>query len=134
MADFNVTPIQNVENDCTAAVVDSLAMRCHFANERWWHDIHTGKRLDRNKGELLALIHSEISETLEGVRKNQQDKHLPQFKAEEVELADALIRIFDYAGGFNLKLGEAFVAKMAYNAQRADHTNEARRAADGKKF
>ncbi len=34
----------------------------------------------------------------------------------EVELADTLIRIFDYAGGFGYDLQGAYREKMAYNA------------------
>jgi NTP pyrophosphatase (non-canonical NTP hydrolase) len=83
---------------------------------------------------LIALIHSELSEALEGVRKNKQDDHLPHRKSEEVELADALIRIFDYCGGFGLDLQGAFEEKTAYNAKRADHKLENRAAEGGKQF
>jgi len=52
----------------------------------------------------------------------------------EVELVDAMIRIFDYAGGFGYDLENAFEEKMAFNATRADHSHAARLAANGKKF
>jgi hypothetical protein len=81
-----------------------LTELCHQANAKWWLDIKTGKPIERNKGELLALIHSEISECLEGERKDLQDDKLPQFKMAVVELADCLIRVFDYAGGFEVPL------------------------------
>jgi len=100
----------------------------------WWLDPGTGKPIKRNKGELLALIHSEISECLEGERKNLQDDKLPHRKMAEVELADALIRIFDYAGGFGYDLSGAFAEKMEYNRIRADHKTEQRLKPDGKKF
>ena len=51
-----------------------------------------------------------------------------------MELADALIRIFDIGGGLGLDLAGALVEKMAYNARRADHRPEARVAPGGKKF
>lgn len=114
--------------------LNEFAVMCHLDNEQWWRDLRTGEPLDRNKGELLALIHSEISECLEGVRKGQPDSHLPHRSAEEVELADALIRIFDYAGAFGLDLDGAFWEKRAYNKQRADHKREARLAPGGKKI
>ena len=93
-----------------------------------------GNRIDRNKGELLCLIHSEVSEAMEGERKGLMDDKLPHRRMAEVELVDALIRIFDYAGGFGYDLQGAFEEKMAFNATRKDHTHEARAAAGGKKF
>jgi NTP pyrophosphatase (non-canonical NTP hydrolase) len=115
-------------------VINQLAKEVQVANLSWWLDLKSGQRLDRNKGELLALIHSEVSECLEGERKNLMDDHLPHRRMAEVELADILIRVLDYAGGFGYDLGGAFVEKMAFNAERADHKHEQRVLADGKKF
>jgi NTP pyrophosphatase (non-canonical NTP hydrolase) len=106
----------------------------HAANAHFYRDINTGAPIDRNVGELIALIHSEVTEMLEGVRKNKMDDKLPHRKQEEVEAADILIRLLDYCGYRNLDLGGAVIEKLAYNKTRQDHTNEARRAADGKKF
>lgn len=84
---------------------------------------------------MLALIHSEISECLEGVRKSIPDNHLPQYSMEIVELADTIIRIFDYAEGHNLgSLGPVILNKIMYNRQREDHKKEALEKANGKKF
>ena len=82
----------------------------------------------------IALIHSECSEMLEGLRKGLPDDHLPNRSMEEVEAADILIRLFDYAGARNLDLSGAVAEKLIYNAQRADHKPEARAAEGGKKF
>lgn len=114
--------------------LNEMAARQHEANATWWHDPATGERLNRNKGELLMLIVSEISEAMEGERKNLMDDKLPHRKMAEVELADALIRIFDYAGAYGYDLDGAVAEKQAYNAQRADHKPEARLAANGKKW
>jgi NTP pyrophosphatase (non-canonical NTP hydrolase) len=81
------------------------AKRVHEANHKWWHDARSN-RLERNKGELICLMHSEISEAMEGERKGLMDDHLPHRKMAEVELADALIRVFDYAGGFSLDIDD----------------------------
>lgn len=114
--------------------LNDLARECHAANQTWWHDPSTGERLHRNKGELLCLIHSEISECMEGERKNLMDNKLPHRKMAEVELADVLIRVFDYAGAFGYDLDGAVAEKRAYNAQRVDHKVESRLRANGKQW
>lgn len=114
--------------------LNEYANEVHAANIKWWQDIDTGLPIKRNKGELLALIHSEVSEALEGERKNLMDDKLPHRKMAEVELADAVIRIFDYAAGFGYDLQGAYEEKMAFNATREDHKHEARRVAGGKQF
>lgn len=109
---------------------------CHGASRKagWYTNPETGEPLTRNKGEMLALIHSEISECLEGERKGLMDDHLPNRRMAEVELADALIRIFDYAGAHGYDLGGAVIEKLRYNAKRKDHKIEARRKLNGKRF
>ena len=52
--------------------------------------------------EKLQLVSTEISEATEGARKNLMDDHLPQYKMERVELADALIRLLDIGGRYKL--------------------------------
>lgn len=179
-----------------------LTVRVHTANANWWRDITTGERIVRNKGELIALMHTEVDEAFAGHRDDSFDDHLPHLKAAAVELADTQIRILDYAGGFGVALsgtmsnkGEsdwvgvetwqdallvihsalsrlteherkgrtaeaaaalsdafhsceraadligrsdairlAFLEKLAYNSQRADHKHENRAKDDGKKW
>lgn len=115
------------------STLNEYAEESHAAQAAWWYDEH-GRQLDRNRGELIALMHSELSEALEGVRKGLSDDHLPHRMAEEVELADLLIRVFDYAGAYGLDLEGAYREKLAYNATRADHRREIRAREGGKKF
>lgn len=114
-------------------LLNKLAKEIYTRNHKWWHD-KNGMRMERNKGELLCLIHSEISEAMEGERKNLMDDKLEHRKMAEVELADALIRILDYAEGFGYDIGGAVMEKLEYNATRKDHTHEARELANGKKW
>lgn len=90
-----------------------------------------GKALVAQK---LCLVHSEVSESMEGHRKGLMDDKLPHRPMVEVELADAVIRICDLAGAMGMDLGGAIAEKLAYNAQRADHKPEARAAAGGKAY
>lgn len=118
----------------TTTPLNDLSIACHAENAQWWHDPATEQRVKRNKGELLMLIVSEVAEAMEGERKDLMDDHLPHRRMAEVELADALIRIFDYAGAFGYDLDGAVAEKRAYNRKRADHKAEARLAANGKKW
>lgn len=127
--------------------LDALVKTCHGASKRagWWADPHVGDDyLPEIEGgtrlgvalvnEKLALIHSEISEAMEGYRKDAMDDKLPGRPQVEVELADAIIRICDLAGALQVDLAGALVEKMLFNAHRADHKPENRRAAGGKRF
>lgn len=116
--------------------IQSGVLKSHRASVKagWYHNIRTGKPKRRNLGEMLALVHSEISEALEGERKGINDDKLKHRPAVEVELADAMIRIFDYAGYRKLDLAGAVLEKMAYNRKRADHKIGNRKKAGGKRF
>lgn len=120
-----------------AVATDVLTYQCHQNAANWWIDAKTGADIRDNPltfGNKLLLVHSEISEACEGDRKSRMDDHLPQYEQRAVELADALIRIHDLAGGFDIPLGEIVAAKLAYNAQRADHKLENRAAEGGKAY
>jgi NTP pyrophosphatase (non-canonical NTP hydrolase) len=106
----------------------------HELNKKWWVHLDTGERLDRNVGEMIALVHSELSEALEAHRKNLMDDKLTHRPGIEVELADAVIRIFDMAGGLGLDLGGALEEKLEFNQKREDHKREHRLSDKGKKY
>lgn len=115
--------------------INMLSDICHSASVRgsWWHDLETGEPKERNKLEMLMLIVSEVSEACEGVRKGINDDHLPDYPMEDVEIADSLVRIFDYIGGHKLQTADAFFDKIVYNANRADHKVSNRQKEGGKK-
>ncbi len=136
MTPYELTPH---ELDLIRNSASILTTMCHSQafSAGWWKHPITGEDPRSNPlcfSNKLALVHSEISEALEGDRKSKMDDHLPHRQAREVELADAIIRIFDLAGAYSMDLGGAIAEKMQYNAKRADHKVEARAAAGGKAY
>lgn len=100
----------------------------------WWTNLDNGEPLERNVGEMLMLMVSELSEAMEGHRKNLMDDKLPHRPMVEVELADCIIRIGDFAGRYGLDVGGAIAEKMAFNRIRPDHKIENRKLAGGKAY
>lgn len=100
----------------------------------WYKDPETGEVIERNFGEVIALMHTELSEALEAHRKFTMDDKLPSRNGIEVEFADCIIRILDTASALNLDVAGAFIEKNRYNAQRQDHKLENRVKAGGKKY
>jgi hypothetical protein len=125
---------KKLEPEDLAYILNTFATMCHENNKNFWLDLETGQPRQRNVGEMLMLVTSELAEALEGDRKDLMDDKLPHRKMFEVEIADAFIRLFDICGGKKLDLGGAFVEKMAYNLTRADHKIENRVKAGGKKY
>ena len=81
-------------------------------NHGWWEQ-------DRGAAEVIALIHSELSEALEYARHGDgPSDHIPEYTGVEEELADAVIRIMDYAAHQGLRVAEALEAKSTYNDGR----------------
>lgn len=100
----------------------------------------------RNKGELVSLMHSELSEALEAIRFSQKktitpnsedvveigsdgefvlmDKHCPKFSNEVIEFAAAIIRILDYCVAFDLPIADAIIAKHEFNITRPHKHNK----------
>lgn len=133
---------QGIDLQWTTAMhagVAALQVVCHKLSKGsgWWNK-PDGTPIDANDpnvfGTKIALVHSEVSEAMEGGRKNKADDHLPDRKAEEVELADAIIRIMDLAGARGLDIAGAIIEKLAYNQQRPDHKLQARLSDGGKQF
>ena len=130
-----------------AVTLTNLQNEIHQGNviAGWWTDLKTGvdlaeeARLGTRLGkalvaEKLALVHSEVSEALEGHRKSLNDDKLTDRLQIEVELADAVIRILDLTGALKLDIGGALQAKRQYNAKREDHQISNRMGANGKAY
>lgn len=78
----------------------------------FWDDTQTDTH-------YICMMHGELSEAMEAIRAgNAPDKHIPDLNSAEVEFADVVIRIMDYAGKKGYRVGEAIVKKAAYNATR----------------
>lgn len=81
--------------------------------------IHGFYDVGHSKGDLIALMHSELSEMLEAVRTGDpQSEKIPEFTNEAEELADLVIRAMDYARRNSIPLPEAIIAKAKYNVNR----------------
>ena len=80
---------------------------CHdTAKEKGWWDF------ERSDGELIALMHSELSEALEAMRNDLGKEAIAE------ELADCCIRIFDFCGARDVNLEEALKKKAEKNKSR----------------
>ena len=131
---MNIRPCEyKMEHNVYDAAAD-LQEACHGAARTagWWQGERASNPLAFSN--CLMLVVSELGEAMEGDRKSKMDEHLPHRPGREVELADAVIRIFDMAGGYGLDLPGAIVEKLAYNKQRADHKLENRAKAGGKAY
>ena len=126
--------VEAMKHENLAARINLATSEIHELNKDFWLDLETGSFRERNFGETLMLIVSELAEAMEGDRKGLQDDKLPHRQMREVELADAVIRIFDLAGGLGMDLGGAIMEKLEFNVHRKDHKIAHRKAPGGKKY
>lgn len=114
--------------------LNDWAALCRADADKWHRDPATGAKIKRNHGECFMLMVSEIAEAMEGHRKGLMDDKLPHRRMVEVELADLLIRVFDYCGENAIDIDGAVREKMNFNRTRADHMPTARLAVGGKRY
>lgn len=123
-----------LEHDAWSGLVEAQRLAHKTATDAGWYtDPQTGQTIERNFGEVVALMHSELSEALEADRKGLMDDKLPHRDGREVEFADCIIRILDTAAALGLDVAGAVIEKNRFNQRRADHKLE-NRANGGKKY
>jgi NTP pyrophosphatase (non-canonical NTP hydrolase) len=89
------------------------AVHKNAVDKGWWEE-------EKNQGECIALMHSELSEALEALRNgNGMDHHCTTRLGVEVELADVVIRIMDFAEKHGYEVAEAIEEKHQYNTGRS---------------
>lgn len=88
------------------------------ADTRIWFEHVTDEQVV--KLSMYGLMITEIAEAIDEMRLDRLSLRLEAGKpeGEVVELADLVIRVFDYAGRFQLDLGSAVLKKMAFNEKR----------------
>lgn len=110
---FYEQEIQSRKNDFISKfkMISGYVHAC-AVDRGWWNE-------PRNDGELIALMHSELSEGLEALRnKITASDHIPKFSGIEEELADVIIRIMDMAEARGYRVAEALLAKVDFNETR----------------
>ena len=89
--------------------IKEIAKKVHetAVSHGWWN-----KGEERTFGELMALLHSEVSEAFEAYREGK-DAHIGE------ELADVAIRLFDTAEGLGYDIEWEIKRKMSINEKRS---------------
>lgn len=89
----------------------------------WWADRDELSKTPAGRVQVdigcIALVITELSEAIENIRAGYTpDDKVPEFSGLEAELADAIIRILDFAEARKLRVAEAVIAKAKFNDGR----------------
>ena len=99
-------------------MINDLEKRAHDNSVKhgFWEE-------DKNCGEASALMHTELSEAFEEYRNGKKANETYYENGTKPcgipsELADVVIRIFDFCGGNDIDLEKIILEKMEYNETR----------------
>lgn len=105
-----------VSNAVMAPMVAATFNSLQDMMQAWFTDVQGFNRQNFD-GDAMLIV-TELAEMVEADRTNSMSDKIPEFHGREEELADALVRVFHLAAKYNLRLAEAFTAKMAMNLTR----------------
>lgn len=118
---YDVTTKKNIgaswhsEENRIEMKLNTLAMEIHknAVAHGWWDE-------QRSIGDIVALIHTEVSEAFEEFRNGKDYVYYENGKPEGVaiELIDAVIRIFDFLAYQGIDIYKLMVEKHEYNKTR----------------
>lgn len=113
-------PFFNTKFKETFGVLCSVVHKSACDKGFWREDIGSNKPDTQECAVKSALIHGEVSEFVEAIRKPQMlpDKHLKNRANYEVELADIVIRVMDLAEALRVDLAGAILEKIQFNKTR----------------